>query len=184
MVASAAFLFSCNTKTGQKSPDSLTVEQARQDSIEDSQIKGYEIKLLEGENKNNGITNIEYQSLSQLIEEENKKAVKEMTKKEDLNFLILSYKTTSMGGAISLHIDRETIGMANTKWFSIIVKDKNEKEMYRKALDESVPYSNAVKTWSNITICSVNQKIKTPFFVYVIDKFADKPFKFEVTTMK
>ena len=180
---SVTILFSCDSNTGQKNSDGLTIEQARQDSIEESQIKGYSIKWHRGNSQYNGVTTIEYQSLSQIIEEQKKTADKEMWTKEKLNSTILAFKSLCKGGQITLHIERRSIDFANTKWFSIIVKDKNENELHRETLDSEVA-DHSGDTWFNIKSCCIDKKIKTPFFIYIIDQFADKPFKFEVTALK
>ena len=83
-IACGTILFSCNSNTGKKSSekktseltdnsssiqdsikkaDELEYQEARQDSIDALQIKGYSVKKLSGKHKYGGVTKIEYKSL-------------------------------------------------------------------------------------------------------------------------
>jgi hypothetical protein len=201
-VAFGIILFSCNTNTGQKKLDTRTENQTadnksiaiedsikkanelvRQDSIDAAQIKGYSVKKLSGKHKYGGVTKVEYQSLTDLIAEAKKESQKEMWTKEKLQSRVDAYKSACIGGKIRLDIERTTIGSANTEMFSIIIKDINENELYRVNLDSSIPnYSS--ENWWNIGFCYIDIRIKAPFYVYVVDKLEDAPFKFEVTPIK
>ena len=56
----------------------LKIDQTKQDSIEDSQIKSYAVKRISGKHKYGGVTKIEYKSLSQILFETEQKAEKEI----------------------------------------------------------------------------------------------------------
>ena len=160
----------------------LVIAQAKQDSIEDSQIKGYSVKRISGKHKYGGVTEIGYKSLSQILSEIEKKAEKEMWTMEDKQSKVEAYKTFYKGGQIRLDIERTTIGSANTKYFSIIIKDLSENELYRIDLDSDVPETpNSNDYWWNISIEGIEKRIRAPFYVYVVDRLEDAPFKFEVT---
>ena len=202
--ACGTILFSCNSNTGHKGSDSQTsakadnssamqdsikkaeefeLQQARQDSIDAIKIKGYYIKKLSGKHKYGGETKIEYQSLAQLLDEAKKKSEKEMWTKEKLQSTIDAYKSGLKGGLVSLYIERSTIGSANTKYFSVIIKDTNESELFRVELDSEIPdYSS--DNWWNYGYAYIDKRIKVPFYVYVVDRLEDAPFKFEVTSIK
>ena len=163
----------------------LEIAQTKQDSIEDSQIKSYAVKRISGKHKYGGVTKIEYTSLSQILSETEKKAEKEMWTKEDKQSKIEAYKTLYKGGQIRLDIERTTIGAANTKYFSIIIKDLSENELYRIDLDSEIPETpNSNDYWWNISIKGIEMRIRAPFYVYVVDRLEDAPFKFEVTPLK
>lgn len=210
-VTCGTILFSCNSNTGQKNKesnqtqtvdsimkyveqavvdslkkaDALALELFRQDSIDALQIKGYSVKKVSGKHKYGGYTKVEYQSLTQLIAETRKESEKEMWTKEKLQSTIDLYKSTCIGGQIRLDIERTTIGGANTEYFTIIIKDNAENELYRETLDSDVPNpSRSNDNWWNIKSCWLDKRIKAPFYVYIVDALEDAPFKFEVTAIK
>ena len=170
--------------------DSLKPEfekkQALTDSIEQSPTKeGYSIRMISGKHKYGGSTKIEYKSLSQILSETEKKAEKQMWTSEDLQSTLETYKRLYKGGQIRLDIERTTIGAANTEWFSIIIKDLAENELYRVDLDSKIPETpNSNDYWWNLSIQGIDKRIKPPFYVYVVDRLEDAPFKFEVTSIK
>lgn len=204
LVLSGLTSISCNSNSGGKSVDDeakviedreMAVQdsiqkanqlQVQQDSIENSQIKGYSVKKISGNHKYGGKTKIKYTSLSQMISDLEKKAEKEMTSKEDLKYDIDLYKRTSFGGQIRLDIDRGTIGAADTEGFTIIVKDINdEKELFRQKLGSKTPnYYSSRDDWWNIALINFDKRIKAPFHVYVIDPITSDNHKFEVSAIK
>jgi hypothetical protein len=163
----------------------LEIAQIKQDSIEDAQIKSYSIRKISGKHKYGGVTKIEYKSLSQILSETEKKAKKEMWTSEDLQSKLEAYKSLYIGGQIRLDIERTTIGAANTEYFSIIIKDLDENELYRVDLDSDIPETpNSNDYWWNISIEGIDKRIRAPFYVYIVDKLEDAPFKFEVSPIK
>ena len=105
-----------------------------------------------------------------------------MEKEEDISFNLQTIREQGAGGKIKLEIGRTTIGSANLDMFTILIKDDQEKELYRQALGSSIPETpNGDKLWWNIAIHSIPAKIRPPFYIYVVDKMYDKPFKFSVT---
>ncbi len=163
----------------------LEIAQVKQDSIEDSQIKGYSIRRISGNHKYGGVTKIEYKSLSQILSETEKNAEKEMWTSKDKQSKIETYKSFYKGGEIRLDIERTTIGAANTEFFSIIIKDLAENELYRVNLDSDIPETpNSNDYWWNISIQGIDKRIKAPFYVYIVDRLEDAPFKFEVIPIK
>jgi len=153
----------------------------QQDSIISTKIKEYSIKRLQGSDEYDCITNIYYKNLHQILSEINTKSVKEMWTAQEKQTKIEAYKFSCKGGQINLHINRLSLGSANTNMFSIIIKDCNENELFRYNFDSSLPSYGSSGYWRNYGICFVNKTIKAPFYVYVIDKMSDSPFKFEIT---
>jgi len=187
IVAFGTILISCNSNTRQKNDitkaQKLELEQIRQDSIEATLIKGYSVKKFSRRQKYGGKTKIEYQSLPQLLDEVRILSLKQMWTKEKLQTTLNTYKNTCKGGQVRLYIERITIGAANTDMFSIIIKDTSESELYRVDLDNDIPeYSS--DWWWNYGYAYINKRIKIPFYVYVVDKLEDTPFKFKVTAIK
>jgi hypothetical protein len=194
-------MMSCNTDSGKissgfqpsntaredsiKKVKELEIEQARQDSIEQSQIKRYHARKLSGKHKYGGTTRIEYKSLYQLLGEVETQAKKEMWTDQQKLSKLNGYKMLAKGGQLRLDIERNTIGGANTQHFSMIVKDMEENEIYRVDLDHSIPETPSGNDyWWNISIEHIEKRIKPPFYVYVVDKIQDEVFKFEVTGVK
>ncbi|PHR49845.1 MAG: hypothetical protein COA32_01540 [Fluviicola sp.] len=165
--------------------EEFAIAQLKKDSIEDSQIKRYSVEKISGKHKYGGATKIQYKSLFQLLSEIEKKAKKEMWTYEEKKSKIDAYKSFYKGGEIRLDIERTTLGAANTKYFSIIIKDLDENELYRKDLDSNIPETpKSNDYWWNISIEGIDKRIRAPFYVYVVDKLEDAPFKFEVTPVK
>lgn len=203
VISCGVMLFSCNSTDGNKNlknqsssmlensliQDSIAkaeefeLKQARQDSIDAAQIKGYSVKKLSGKHKYGGVTKIEYKSLAQLIDEVKVQSEKEMWQDGKLESTIDVYKRAWKGGLVKMYIERNTIGAANTDMFSIIIKDTDENELHRAELENNIPnYSS--DDWWNFGYAYIEERIKTPFYVYVVDKLEDAPFKFEVTSIK
>jgi hypothetical protein len=56
-------------------------------------------------------------------------------------------------------------------------------ELFRVELDSDIPeYSS--DNWWNYGYAYIDKRIKVPFYVYVVDRLEDAPFKFEVTSIK
>jgi hypothetical protein len=189
-------LISCNSNGGGKNVSTkpkvidsvknakeLELEQLCQDSIEALQIKGYIVKRLVYKHKYGGVTKIVYQSLPQLFNEVRKLSKKQMWTKEKLQSTLAWYKNNCIGGQIRLYIERITIGSANTDMFSIIVNGMKGNELYRIDLDNHIPQYSS-DWWWNYGYAYINKRIKAPFYVYIVDKLEDIPFKFEVIAIK
>ena len=98
---------------------------------------------------------------------------------------IYSFKATDKDGRIQMYIERPSIGSANLEYFTIIIKDKDEKELYRETLEQDIPETpNSNDMWWNLGYAYPNIKLTPPFYIYVVDRLEDAPFKFEVTAVK
>ncbi|MCW4469104.1 hypothetical protein OGH69_09025 [Flavobacterium sp. MFBS3-15] len=151
-----------------------------QDSIEAQGIKGYKVKLISGKHKYGGTTELKYTSLVQEIENLKKESAKEMWSEDKLKSETDILKRSAKGGIVMLTVERSTIDAANSDMFSIIVKDKDEKEIYREDFDSNVAEVSS-SVWWNINNSFIPSKVKAPFYVYVVDGLQDAPFKFEIT---
>lgn len=169
-----------------KKAEIAELELIKQDSIDASQIKSYLVKKISGKQKSTALkTSIKYSSIIQEIDELKKQADKEMWTKEKLDSMIDEYKKSAIGGIVELEIERYTIDAANTEYFSIIVKDSNDVEIYREDLKSSVPnVPNDNHEWWNVGSIFLPKRIKAPFYVYVVDKIEETNFKYEVTAVK
>lgn len=153
----------------------------KEDSIEISKIKSYVITKISGRHKYSGKTMVSYQNFIQLTKETLSEGEKEMWSKTKIKEELSDIKSKP-GGQIRLDVTRITIDAADLEYFTIIVKDKNEKELFRKELDSSIPYpERSSDDWWNIGIISLDKIIKSGFYIYVVDELVDEVHKFEVT---
>ena len=146
-------------------------------------IYGNTIFRVEGKNDIGGATNIGYETLDQVKGGLIKRANTEMWTEEKKTETLASYDNFAPGGLIHLYITRLTIDAANTKMFTVIVKDTNEKEIFRKELDGDIPETpSGGNYWWNYTTIPIDKKIEGSFFIYVIDQLGSDngKFKFEV----
>ena len=159
LFACGTILFSCNSNTGQKSIDdikkveALAIEYFRQDSIDALQIKGYSVKKISGKHKYYGdSTKIEYQSLSQILAETKKNSEKKMWTKEQFQSEIKIRKDACVGGQIILYIERTTKESAKTEFFTIIIKDSDEKKFSEKKLTQILQFNFTLMTTGGIPL--------------------------------
>jgi hypothetical protein len=145
----------------------------------------YQTKVIrrEGENDKNAVTNISYQSYSQLVVVETKKAEDQMWSDEQKKTNLDLLSKYNSGGKVHLYLERSTIGSANTKYFTIIIKDLEGNEIFRKTADEriaKVPSSDGL-WWNNVQV-SIDKEFTGTFYVYVIDALGGEKskYKFEV----
>lgn len=153
----------------------------KEDSIEISKIKSYAITKISGRHKYSGKTMVSYQNFIQLTKETLSEGEKEMWSKTKIKEELSDIKSKP-GGEIRLDVTRLTIGAADLEYFTIIVKDKKEKELFRYELEGSIPNPDINSDgWWNIGIVSLDKFIKGSFYIYVVDELSDEVHKFEVT---
>jgi hypothetical protein len=145
---------------------------------------GNAIKRLEGFNDRYHITNLAYQSLPQMIEKANKKAESEMWSEEKKLNTIKMYNQELKGGLLHFFVSRITLATANTKMFTVIIKDAKEVELYREELKSKVPeVPEANRLWTNYKVVPIPLEIKEKFYVYIIDAAGQEgnvKYKFEI----
>jgi hypothetical protein len=120
---------------------------------------------------------LEHESYGRLLSEA-------MTKASNLNFsqdrTQASTSSIPPGGRLILHIERSTIGAANTQYFTIIVFDRAGKEIVRRSGDDSiaeVPGSDG--RWWNIMSLSLPEISEMPVKIRVVDTLSNKATEFE-----
>ncbi len=175
------------TQDSIKKVEMQQLELMQQDSIASATIKGYDFELLSGEELSKyHKTTLSYENLYQSIALLKESAEREMWTEDKLNHMIDIYKTSAKGGLISINVDRVTIQSANTEWFTVIVKDSNDKEIYREKMkSKTADYSSKDDYWHNFGTVVIPERIQAPFFVYFVDQLNAKgPLKYKVTAVK
>ncbi|MEI8138122.1 MAG: hypothetical protein WCH21_12430 [Bacteroidota bacterium] len=141
------------------------------------------IKRLEGNNDAGGVTNVGYETFDKLIAKTTKKADSEMWTPEKKEKMLDLYQRASQGGMVYLYINRLTIGAANLKYFTVIIKDSTDsKEILRQELDDKIPnVPSGNDYWWNYSSIPIPEKIAGKFYIYIIDKLGgdNNKFKFE-----
>jgi hypothetical protein len=142
------------------------------------------INRSEGKNDIRGITNVGYQTFDQVKIDLLAKAEREMWTEQKKNEAVSEYEKFAKGGLIHLYFTRLTIDAANTKMFTIIVKDSTEKEIYREELKSNIPNTpiSGSNYWWNYTSLPIKDTVSGKIFIYIIDKLNSEngKFKFEV----
>lgn len=158
-------------------------EAVKADSLLALEIKGYKLTKISGSSRGN---KVEYESVWQIIEGLKEDAKKEMWTDKDLSMKIENAKSYYSGGRVNIQITRATDGVAELQYFTCIIKgSEDEKELFRKTHGKSRPsYSVYTDDYTGFGSFSLDNAPKTPFHLYLIDKFADEPLKFKVTAIK
>lgn len=123
---------------------------------------------------------VEYKSYNYLINETKKKSTTEMWEEMRLQ---KELDRLPQGGYVFIHINASTIGAANTKYWSYIIKDINGKEITRKhGVDDIHEFTSTQygTIWWNIDLVPITTKINGPFKVHVIDELTSKNIEFTV----
>ena len=149
-------------------------------------IYGNKIFRHEGNNDMSGITNVGYQTFTQVRADVETRAEKDMWTPEKKQQTLTAMDMVGGGGRIYLYIERLTIGAANTDMFSVIVRDSTDtNEIFRKDLMSDIPEvpSSGSDYWWNSTVISVPKKVSGKIFIYIIDRLGgdNNKFKFSVT---
>ncbi len=112
-----------------------------------------------------------------------KRAKVELMTPEELEFNLYAQKVRGKGGMIELNVYRVTMGGADAKMFGVVIRDTTEKELFRKNFKDRSPSIYGYRWW-NILLVNIPDKIRPPFYVYAVDKVAEKPFKYLITAKK
>jgi len=144
-------------------------------------IYGNTVLRHEGKNDYRGQLNVGYQTYTQVQQQIEQQAEKEMWTPEKRQETLETYEKYASGGMIHLYLTRPSITEANTNMFTVIVKDTvNGKEIFRKDLKPEIPNTpeSATGRWSNYAVVPIPTEIESPFFIYIIDKFGGENNKF------
>ena len=140
-----------------------------------SKLKRAQSNLTISPAKNDGLR-IEHESYEKLLSEAKTKATNLNYDQNRTDALISSIPA---GGNLVLHIERSTIGAANTEYFTMIVLDRTGKEILRRVGSDSiaeVPGENGM--WWNIMIMSLPEISETPIKIRVVDTLSNKASEF------
>ena len=149
-------------------------------------IYGHTILRHEGENTAyDGNTNVGYKTFDQVVGEMLIDAEKQMWTNDKKEKFIQGYKDSYIGGMIILETLRFDIDRGNTKYFTVIVKNSNDEEIFRKELDSKIPDGQVRSNetfWYNSASIGIPEKIEGNIFIYVIDSLSSNngKHKFEV----
>ena len=94
----------------------------------------YKVTKATNSNKYSGDTKIEVLTINELIAEYSKSAERQMKTESEKEILLRALRSESKGGEIRLTVERVTIDAANSKFFTVIIKDDTDKEIFRKQL--------------------------------------------------
>lgn len=176
LLASVSCLFMTIQCNGQLYSNSATAWNVGQDLEEYGSI----IQRLEGQNEKSGVTNIAYESPNKMKNDVKKRAEKLMWTEDKLNEEIGNIDKFAPGGVIDLYATRATIQAANSGNFILIIQDTTGKELIRKSFPQEPPLGQDGELYYTISISTLNKKIEAPFFVFIIDNYLEKKFKFLV----
>lgn len=126
--------------------------------------------------ESNGLR-IEHEDYRQLFSEAKTKATNLNYNEDRTNALISSIPA---GGRLVLHIERSTIGAANTKYFTVIIFDPTGKEIVRRVGSDrvaKVPRSNGM--WWHIMIVDLPEIYETPIKIRVADTLSNTASEFD-----
>ncbi len=114
-----------------------------------------------------GATRIEYKPYELVIEQFKQREKLKMTPEGKITEKI---KSIGKGGYVLVHIDRLTIGAANTKIFNYVVS-KDSKVLQRIKGKHRLPRppKNRRGFWTNIDVIEIKNSIGNDFNFYVID---------------
>jgi hypothetical protein len=172
--------FEENSKEQELKKQAAIKEEMVADSLEYSHIKDYKISLM-GSNPQSGKTAVKYESLWQRLEDIDEKGKKMMWTKEKIKDERDYAIRMNRGGRITLEVERKTRGAAETKYFTIIVKDTDENEISRETLANSSPSYQSGNYWNmGWSHMGSRTTIPAPFYVYVVDEITEHAYKFMV----
>ena len=166
----------CTESMGQSYSNASTVWEVGKEQTD----YGTVILRVEGSNDNSGVTNIAYESPDKMKADVKARAAKLMWTDEKLKEEIGNVDKFVPGGMINLYVTRGTIPAANSGNFTLIIQDKTGKEIFRKQFSKEPPLGKDGENYYSTNIMTLNKKIDPPFFVFVIDNYSEKKFKFEV----
>lgn len=143
-------------------------------------FRGITIVRVEGHNDHAGETHIKYLSPSLLKEDDRKRAEKHQWTEDRIKAEEANIDRFSAGGVIQVDILRATEAAANTENFTVVVMDKEGREIMRKPLPAEAHLTHRGNYYGAMAMCTINRKIEGSFFIIVIDHLDKKEYKFEV----
>lgn len=132
------------------------------------------------EHKHEGETHIKYLSPALLKEDDRKRAEKYQWTEDRIKAEEANIDRFSPGGVIQVDILRPTEAAANTGNFTLVVMDKQGREVMRKPLPAESHLTHHMNYFGAMAMCTINRKMEGSFFVIIVDDHEKKEFKFEV----
>ena len=143
-------------------------------------FRGITIVRVEGLNDRTGETHVKYLSPDMLKEDDRKRAEKYQWTEDRIKAEEANIDRFSPGGVIQVDILRTTAAAANTGNFTVVVLDKEEKEVMRKSLPTESHLSHRLNYYGAMAMCTISKKMEGPFFILLIDNHNKKEFKFKI----
>lgn len=143
-------------------------------------FRGITIVRVEGHHSQVGETHIKYLSPAMLKEDDRKRGEKYQWAEERIKAEEANIDRFSPGGVIQVDILRKTEAAANTGNFTVVVVDKEGREVMRKPLPAESHLTHQGNYFGAMAMCTISRKMEGSFFIHVIDNFEKKEFKFEV----
>lgn len=143
-------------------------------------FRGITIVRVEGHNDHTGETHIKYLSPSLLKEDDRKRAEKYQWPEDRIKAEEANIDRFSPGGVIQVDILRTTEAAANTGNFTVVVVDKEGREIMRKPLPAESHLTHHQNYYGAMAMCTINRKIEGSFYILLIDNHGKKEYKFEV----
>jgi len=149
-------------------------------------IESHTILKKEGHTGNYGWTNIRYITMEQELAQTEQSAKEELWTAEYKAKHIKTIKSLSSGGQLIFVVGRLTQEAADLNWFTLILKDADGKEVFRKKMKPKTARmpSRGKNYWTNISSTSIPKPIATPFYVYIIDEMGIEEGKQHVFVVK
>jgi hypothetical protein len=158
---------------------SVTLAQQGASSVGEV-YRGITINRLEGQNDHLGETHVKYLSPASLKEDDRKRAEKYRWTEDRIKAEEANIDRFSPGGVIQVDILRATEAAANTSKFTVVVLDKDGKELMRKPLPAESHLTHHPHFFGAMAMCTINRKMEGSFFVVVIDHQQEKEYKFQI----
>jgi hypothetical protein len=129
------------------------------------------------------VTNVGYYSLNQVLENVGSKWKLRRVDSETAQNTVDSLRKTAPGGYVYLYIERFLENRANLQYFFIVIRDKNDKQVYTKYFDYQAASVTATRsTWWNYVVTEIPVELEYPFYIYINDKQSQflSDFKFRI----
>jgi len=107
----------------------------------------------------------------------------EEVKKAELTFGEPDFRKIPEHGYIRVHVKTPDIDSANTKWWTVVVKDKNGIVVVKRDGPNSIAdyqTSGGITVWKNSLIVSLPE-LEAPFEVFIISNILKKRWGYQVT---
>ncbi len=114
-----------------------------------------------------------YQSFEQILDSLEQKADEESWTEEKIIEKTRYYTENAPGGRLMFFISRYDESEANTRWYFVILRDSNDREILEKDLDYQAPNNPEGLGWWNYYEFLIGKNIELPFYVYLNNKTSD-----------